>query len=202
MKSKRIEKKKQKIKQQPSFTTDPDPSYVPHHTPGRKRFDNDHQIPIENSNSQQSNFTVKSEPDCNPYQHYQTTIPPEYQPTHNLVGSKLFNDVQQPLESSGELAQRLDQLSKIVTHLVVNIQDNTNGLKALTETLLQPTKMTGELIKGQKFPVTNIEEIISLEEKLRDEPEFRSTLVSFSVTRKYFVMNFFFHRFIVYATNV
>lgn len=126
---------------------------------------------------------IKTEPGCEPYQHYQATIPPGAQEQHttkkDLVGSELFNDIQQPLDSSGELAQRLDQLSKIVSHLVVNIQHNTNGLKVLTDTLLQPMKVTDEFIKGQKLPASNIDEIQALEDKLRDEPDFRSDLVSF-----------------------
>lgn len=176
------------IKQQPSFTTDIDPSNIenaPPTDPGSKPFEDAISIQSERSSSN-SNFLIKTEPDYNPYQHYQTTIPPGTQhkkskPSTDLVGSALFNDIQQPLESSGELAQRLDQLSKIVSHLVVNIQDNTKGLKTLTETLMQPNKIEGELIKGQKFPLSNMDDIYALDDKLREEPDFRSSLVSFSI---------------------
>lgn len=175
------------IKKPPSFTTDPDPPIIDidETTIGTKYFEDANVIRNEMSSSQNSNFQIKSEPDCNPYQHYQTTIPPGKQdrlkPGEEIVGSKLFNDIQRPLESSSELAQRLDQLSKIVSHLVVNIQDNTNGLKVLTDTLLQPAKVSGELIKGYKFPISNMDELNALEEKLRAEPDFKSDLVRFDI---------------------
>lgn len=174
------------IKQPPSFTADLESSVLndsEDNPIGTSYFEDASNIRNELSNSQNSNFRIKSEPDCNPYQHFQTTIPPinkcQLNPSGDIVGSALFNDIQRPLDSTGELSQRLDQLSKIVSHLVVNIQDNTKGLKVLTDTLLQPVKVSGELIKGYKFPVSNVDELNDLENKLRLEPDFKSDLVRF-----------------------
>lgn len=195
------------IKLPPSFTTDPDPSSDNTQTTiCTKYFEDTNSIQNERPSSQQSDFRIKSEPDCNPYQHLQTTIPPgkhrrRLEASNDIVGSKLFDDIQRPLDSSGELAQRLDQLSKIVSHLVVNIQDNTTGLKVLTDTLLQPAKVTGELIKGQKFPISDMDELRALEEKLRVESDFRSDLVSFLSPQREFVLISAIFRFIVFATN-